>query len=102
MADRPLRGHQREAVMRNLNAASLILGLCCPAAGQSMEEWQRVPEAQLKFADDHRACTEISTPPTTGLQPFFVLQTLGQPVPKARSPEQKFTACMRDRGWVRK
>ena len=36
--------------MRNLNAASLILGLCCPAAGQSMEDWQRVPEAQLKFA----------------------------------------------------
>jgi hypothetical protein len=67
-----------------------------------MEDWQRVPEAQLNFADDHRACTEISTPPTTGLQTFFGLQALGQPVPKAHSPEQKFTACMRDLGWVRK
>ena len=35
---------------RSCDALLLVLGLCGSAAGQSMEDWQRVPEAQLKFA----------------------------------------------------
>jgi hypothetical protein len=60
--------------MRKLNADLLVLGLCCPVAGKSMEDWQRVPARSSKLANDHRACTGINTPRITGVQTLSGLQ----------------------------
>lgn len=70
--------------------ALLIVLLCSlDVRAQSMEGWQRLPDAQLKFEQDHAACMLASRqPPTPVLK--------GEP---ARLPTN-FTQCMRQKGWV--
>jgi hypothetical protein len=71
------------------------------ARSQSMEGWQRVPDAQLKFEADYAACTQASKPaPGLGLPPGLPTGGISGNGYKP-PPPQLNVQCMRARGWVK-
>jgi hypothetical protein len=76
--------------------ALLIVGLCSvEARSQSMEGWQRVPDAQLKFEADYAACSPKPVPQLPTGSVNGERRKLDQP------QTLSFTHCMRQRGWIK-